>query len=75
MARVAQTCLSIIPPSVRSVIFIDDGMLKFVVAEIGEDYVVARAANGGMLGSRKGVNLPDAAIDMPPLSAKDLGMP
>lgn len=59
----------------RSVIFIDDGMLKFVVAEIGEDYVVARAANGGMLGSRKGVNLPDAAIDMPPLSAKDLGMP
>lgn len=58
----------------NSVVFIDDGMLKFAVTEIGSDYVLVRAANGGMLGSRKGVNLPDAAIDLPPLSPKDVGM-
>jgi hypothetical protein len=53
--------------------FVDDGLLKFVVQEMGSDYVLARAANGGMLGSRKGVDIPDAAMDLPPLSQKDLG--
>jgi pyruvate kinase len=53
--------------------FVDDGLLKFVVQEMGSDYVLARAANGGMLGSRKGVDIPDAAMDLPALSQKDLG--
>lgn len=57
----------------RSVMFVDDGLLKFVVQEVGPDFVLARAANGGMLGSRKGVDIPDAVMDLPPLSPKDLG--
>lgn len=54
-------------------ILLDDGKLKFeVVATNGTDEVITRVIYGGILKSRKGVNLPDTNISMPCLTPKDL---
>lgn len=53
-------------------VLIDDGKLKLEVVETnGADSVKARVIAGGMLKSRKGVNLPDTEISLPGLTEKD----
>ncbi|XP_016330638.1 pyruvate kinase PKLR [Sinocyclocheilus anshuiensis] len=53
-------------------VFIDDGLLALKVLEIGETWVEARVENGGILGSRKGVNLPGAElVNLPAVSDRD----
>jgi len=52
-------------------IFIDDGLISIVAKEIGPDYVVGEIECTGMLGSKKGCNLPGTDTDLPAVSDKD----
>uniref|UniRef100_UPI00398E32A0 pyruvate kinase PKM-like isoform X2 n=1 Tax=Pristiophorus japonicus TaxID=55135 RepID=UPI00398E32A0 len=52
-------------------IFIDDGLVSLLIKEIGPDYCLTEVENGGTLCSRKGVNLPEAALDLPAVSDRD----
>lgn len=53
-------------------ILVDDGKIKLEVIDTNKsDMVTAKIINGGVLSSRKGVNLPDTAISMPSLTPKD----
>ncbi len=53
-------------------ILIDDGKLKLRVTETNrKDTVKCVVVNGGILSSKKGVNLPDTRVSLPSLTEKD----
>ena len=53
-------------------ILIDDGLLELKIVKKGTSTLKARVVVGGMLKSRKGVNLPDVKISMSSLTEKDI---
>ncbi len=57
--------------SVGGRILIDDGLIELRVVDIINTDVVTEVIVGGLLSSRKGVNLPDIKTSAPALTAKD----
>ncbi len=53
-------------------ILIDDGLLELKIVKNEKEKMVARVIVGGLLKSRKGVNLPDVDISMSSITEKDI---
>ena len=62
--------VELVSPGTR--ILIDDGLLDMSVLRVenGTD-IVCRVTNGGALGSRKGISVPDVDLQMPSIGEKD----
>jgi pyruvate kinase len=52
-------------------ILLSDGLIELRVVEVRGADVVTEIINGGMLGEKKGINLPGVAIKVPSLTEKD----
>ena len=52
-------------------ILIDDGLIELVVKEVNGPDIVCEVVNGGELGEKKGVNVPNVKIKLPALTDKD----
>ena len=52
-------------------ILIDDGLIELDVEEVKGNDIVCRVKNGGELGEKKGVNVPNVKINLPALTDKD----
>ncbi|MHC1748804.1 MAG: pyruvate kinase [Cellulosilyticaceae bacterium] len=53
-------------------ILIDDGLIELKVKNLTNTEVECRVENGGFLGSRKGINIPDVFVNLPALTEKDI---
>lgn len=56
---------------VGNTILIDDGLIGLIVERIEDTEIVCRIKNGGILKSKKGVNLPGVKINLPGITEKD----
>ncbi|MEQ5788469.1 pyruvate kinase [Erythrobacter sp. NFXS35] len=52
-------------------LLINDGKIRLKVLEADEDRILCSAEVGGVISDRKGVNVPDAEVPIPALTAKD----
>ena len=53
-------------------VLIDDGAIELVVVRVNKDLIEAKASDSGVIGHRKGVNLPGVEIKLPSLIKEDL---
>ena len=60
----------VVRPGAR--LLLDDGAIALVVESTTETDVVCRVINGGVLGERKGINLPGISLPIDSLTQKDL---
>lgn len=52
-------------------VLLDDGRLEFCVEELTETDIICKTVTGGVLSSRKGINIPNAHLNMPYISEQD----
>ncbi len=57
---------------VGSTVLIDDGLIELRVNEIKGNDVICTVINSGILGTKKGVNLPNVHLNLPALTDKDI---
>ena len=60
----------VVQPGTR--LLLDDGALELVVESITDTEVICRVVDGGLLGERKGINLPGVALPIDSLTEKDV---
>ncbi len=60
----------VVKPTTR--LLLDDGALSLIVESTTDTDVVCRVIDGGLLGERKGINLPGVALPIDSLTEKDL---
>jgi pyruvate kinase len=60
----------VVQPGAR--ILLDDGAIALLVESTNETDVVCRVINGGVLGERKGINLPGVSLPIGSLTEKDI---
>ncbi len=53
-------------------VLLDNGLIELEVLSVKGAETLCRVINGGMLGENKGINLPNAPMTLPALSAKDM---
>ncbi len=59
-----------IPKDAR--VLFDDGYISSQVIDVREDGILVEIDNGGILKSRKGVNIPNVKLDLPALTERDV---
>lgn len=52
-------------------ILIDDGLIELEVVSKGNTEIICKVLNGGELGERKGVNVPNVPVRLPAITEKD----
>ena len=52
-------------------VLIDDGLIEMTVKSLTDTDVVCQVDNGGELGERKGINLPNVDVKLPAITEKD----
>src|SRR6476620_1040140 len=60
----------VVEPGTR--LLLDDGAIELVVEGTSKTDVICRVINGGVLGERKGINLPGGSLPIDSLTEKDL---
>ncbi|NOU92345.1 pyruvate kinase [Paenibacillus sp. LMG 31456] len=56
---------------IGATILIDDGLIGLEVADVSNTDIKCRIVNGGLLGGKKGVNVPGVKINLPGITEKD----
>lgn len=57
--------------SVGGTILIDDGLIELKIKAITGNEIICEVINGGELGQRKGVNVPNVPVKLPAITEKD----
>ena len=55
----------------RNRILIDDGLIELEVKEVTENAIHCHVVNGGELGEKKGINVPNVKVNLPVVTEKD----
>ena len=58
--------------SVGTIILIDDGSIETKVKKIEDTTIICEVTHGGILGSRKSINVPGLKLNLPSLTEKDI---
>lgn len=53
-------------------LLVNDGRIRLKVVECGADFAETEVVTGGTISDHKGVNVPDAVLELSPLTEKDL---
>ncbi len=73
-SKIISTTYNNLPADVEKgdIILIDDGNIELRVTDKTESEVMTQVLHGGILKSKKGINLPDTNVSLPSLTDKDL---